>query len=212
METRTRGTAVTIINIRGTNGSGKTTLAKALAAIDTPEPKQVQLTQYYPKGKSVPKPLMGLKGERFVLVGPYRESSKTGGCDGIDTQDLIQIGVRKAVENYPLIHTVFEGVVVSTIYGRYAEFAKEMATTQPMLFVYLDTPLDVCYRRIQQRNGGKPIKEDLVADKYRSIRSTADKLVQAGCHVITMETERGTVPADVLARRLQRVANSLIGH
>ncbi len=44
-----------------------------------------------------------------------------------------------------------------------------------MVWAYLDTPIEVCLARIQARNGGKPIKEDLVRDKIKSIEATRYK-------------------------------------
>lgn len=188
---------MTIINIRGTNGSGKTTLARGLAG---PQASEVILTWYkQPRkdGSTYDRSIPGLQGSGVTLVGPYREGLKTGGCDGIKTQDLVGQAVEAAAPLGPV--TVFEGIVISTIYERWAAFAKRRGD---VMFMFLSTPLEECLRRIQQRNGGKDIKEDLVADKVRSIEATRVKLVAAGLpvHVLDWQGDPVAEAQEIIAR------------
>lgn len=166
-----------IINLRGTNGSGKSTVARALMGTD---PEEVELAEFQtPAGKwrqviGYRNPALGL-----IVVGPYR--TDCGGCDGVKTQDLICEAVTSAAKDFNQ-HVFFEGVIVSTLFSRYAKLADELGRDE-FVFAYLDTPLAVCLKRIQKRNGGKPIKEDLVADKVRAINSTRHKADAAGYRV-----------------------------
>jgi predicted kinase len=41
-------------------------------------------------------------------------------------------------------------------------------------FCFLDTPLSECLRRINERNGGRPINERIVASKHRTIARHAE--------------------------------------
>lgn len=160
-----------IINIRGTNGSGKTTCARNLLG-----------GQEYQRGS------LGLTGVTvnitaggIAVIGKY--SNACGGCDGIKTQDLICEAVREASQQFE--HVVFEGMLVSTLFKRYADLSTELPGG--IVFAYLDTPLLVCLSRIQQRNGGKPINEQLVADKVRAIESTRLKFMDGGFKVAMLD-------------------------
>lgn len=163
-----------IVNLRGTNGSGKSTVARDLIDLDQ-DAMRVTLVMYRTKaGREAGVFGYRLPNLRVVVVGKYETAC--GGCDGIKTQDLICDAVRAAADLEP--NVLFEGVIVSTLYSRYAELAKEFP--RRFAFAYLDTPLKTCLKRIQRRNGGKPIKEDLVAAKIRAIESTRQKAIADG--------------------------------
>lgn len=165
------------INVRGCNGSGKTTLLRFLAKdpacrvapVTVPDHKPIPIT-YCPGG--------------IALLGDYTPAATgtTAGCDRIKTQEAVKLAL-EAVGRDPAVDVMlFEGVVVSTIFGPWAEWAAGRASA-PMWWAFLDTPLALCLQRIQQRNGGKPIKEDQVADKHTTIARVAQKADQAGLPV-----------------------------
>jgi predicted ABC-type ATPase len=154
------------INIRGTNGSGKSTLARSffpngleLHLINDPSRKLLVVGQ------------MNLKGD--VLVGRYPEDpKKIGGLDTIRAFDIQREAIRRSFE-LGTGNVFAEGILCSTVFGSWATFADEMASVgRRVLWAYLDTPVEECLRRIQVRNGGQPIKEDLVRDKVRAIEAT----------------------------------------
>ena len=51
-------------------------------------------------------------------------------------------------------HVLFEGLIVTSVWGRWMELAKKV----PMHFMFLDTPLETCYERVLQRSGGRSPK------------------------------------------------------
>ncbi len=182
-----------IVNLRGTNGSGKSTVIFQL--LDGKTVEVVPLASYQSKAGR----------ERFVegylcqeldlvVVGKY--ATACGGCDGIPTQDLICESVRKA--STLAQNVLFEGVIVSTLFSRYSDLAKELGG---FTFAYMDTPLETCLARIQARNGGKPIKEDLVASKVRAILSTKEKARSAGHQVLDVPHKDATKSILNLIRR-----------
>lgn len=148
-------------------------------------------------GTTYQRSITGLRGGDVTLVGPYREGLKTGGCDGIKTQDLVRLATEAAAGMTP--HVVFEGIVIATIYERWAAWAKARGD---VVFMYLTTPLEVCLQRIQVRNGGKDIKEDLVADKVKAIESTRLKMVAAGLPVFQLDWQGDPLAQaqDIIAR------------
>lgn len=153
-----------IINLRGCNGSGKTTLARSLLNPET-------VTEVV---------LGGVKcttdaAAEVVLIGPYI-GRKTGGCDCLPDFDTVRRTVSAAALLYQ--HVVFEGVVLSTVYSSWATF--DDARGRDIVWAFLSTIPQVCLARIYVRNGGKPIKEELVLSKHRSILKVREKATADG--------------------------------
>ncbi len=192
------------INVRGCNGSGKTYLLRQLATDpacyvhhitvthwikDKPRPGKIQVAHspipvtYCPNG--------------IAILGDYtpaQAGATTAGCDRIKTQEATK-KVLELIAGTPNVKFIlFEGVVVSTIYGPWKDWAEKNGG---MAWAFLDTPLDVCLARIQARNGGKPIKEDQVADKYRTIQRVQEKAFNAGQTVLNLDHTKPL--ADLLA-------------
>lgn len=166
---------MTIINLRGCNGSGKSTAARALLAAGASE---IELAPYTtPRGQR--RAVLGyyVPALDLVVVGPYR--TECGGCDAVKTQDLVCDSVRLAAGHAS--NVFFEGVIVSTLFSRYLSLSEEVGG---MTWAYLDTPIEVCLERIQRRNGGSPIKEDLVRDKVKSVAATRTKAIAAGERIL----------------------------
>lgn len=163
---------MTIVNLRGTNGSGKSTVARALLG---PEHlRQPAILAPYRTPKGAQRYVQGTLNPELdlIVVGPYR--TDCGGCDAIKTQDLVKESVRIAATLAR--NVLFEGIIISTLYSGWATFAE----STPFTWAYLDTPVELCLARIQERNGGKPIKENLVRDKHAAIERTRLKAVSAG--------------------------------
>lgn len=161
------------INVRGCNGSGKTTLLRSLAR----DPRCMVVEASVPDHKPIP---ITYTPEGLAIIGDYTPAAAgatTAGLDRIKTQAAAKAVAEFAGANTEVKAVLFEGVVVSTIYGPWQEWSK---ANGGMVWAFLDTPLEVCLKRIQERNGGKPIKEDQVADKHRTIARVREKALEAG--------------------------------
>lgn len=186
------------LNLRGPNGAGKTTLFRHLA--QSPECRVVPVYQPVhrsadkgvqpakigtPKGKPI---VATLTPDGLAILGDYTPSATgtTAGCDRISRQDDIKAALVAASELPGVGLTLFEGIIVSTIFGPWLEWEQ---ANGGMAWAFLDTPLDVCLRRIQARNGGEPIKEDLVAGKHKTIRGVRQKAFAAGSCVYDIRWE-----------------------
>lgn len=176
------------INVRGPNGSGKTTLLRCLAR--NPECRLVEVHQPVhletdkgvkpekigkPKGRPI---VATVTPEGLALLGDYTPAATgtTAGCDRIRRQDDIKAALVAASALPGVRLTLFEGVIVSTIFGPWLEWER---ANGGMVWAFLDTPLEVCLKRIQERNGGEPIKEELVASKHKTIRDVRRKVLAA---------------------------------
>lgn len=168
-----------IVNIRGANGSGKSTAARFFIP---PNAVSVDLAPYKtPKG--TPRTVVGQLDEAHSVatVGSY--ATACGGLDQVPNFDLMRLSITMA--SAQANHVIAEGVLASTVYSSWAQYASQMKRDCyiDFVFAYLRVPLAECLRRIQIRNGGKPIKEHLVAHKISAIEGTRKKAIAADFRV-----------------------------
>lgn len=172
------------INIRGCNGSGKTTLLRSLAKSGPAHLVQVPVDEALGH-KSIPFTIV----EGLAILGDYVPGSTatTAGCDRVKTQAATKQALERAFAGLGVDLVLFEGIVVSTIYGPWKDWA---GANGGMLWAFLDTPLATCLERVQLRNGGKPVKEDQIADKHRTIARVRDKALADGLTVLDLPWEQ----------------------
>lgn len=171
-----------IVNIRGCNGSGKSTIPMSM--MDDPQMYVIE-KPYKGKPKKIATvfPTYG-----WIALGSYH--NKTGGLDGFPTTDFTKKVFWYVLKKYPEYNVILEGIMASTVYSTYAELFKQAENKYPDVHVIIFSllpPLEVCLKRIQKRNGGKPIKEDLVAGKYKTVERNATKFLNAGFQSITWD-------------------------
>lgn len=188
-----------ILNLRGTNGSGKSTLARgfipASAFHGNEDGGPVDLVHFPSPTKKDPGRQgqvegYGSRGMAAMIVGSYKTAC--GGLDTIASFSRQHAAIRAACRimnqaSSPRVASVIaEGVLASTVFGSWADFARETAEAgNPFAWVYLHVPLEVCLDRIRRRQletGGKEreIKKDLVVDKIKAISATRTKAIAAG--------------------------------
>ena len=164
---------VPVVNLRGANGSGKSFLAKQWKGRIGAEPYPrranlfgsstvVNVAEYYELND----------GGR--LIGNY--SRDCGGADKIRSQDEVAERVRAGIVSRAK-YVLFEGVIVSTVYEYWHNFSQSIGG---MLWVYLDTPLEVCLKRVSERNKNKKFDESLVRAKIRQVASTRRRAEEVG--------------------------------
>jgi hypothetical protein len=117
--------------------------------------------------------LLPNKQTLFVL-GDY--TNACGGADGIQPYSAIWPRVADAAAVFD--HVMFEGALISTTYGSIGQAAD--AYGADFVFAFLDTPLDVCVARVNQRRAaaGKPPLRDTksIDSKWVTISRLYDKL------------------------------------
>ena len=168
-----------VINVRGTNGSGKTYLVRKwmehVGAL--PYPRRADLfggttlcgpVQYY------------VLKDGGVVLGSYE--NKCGGCDVLKSFEAIEKLLRQRLADKPP-YLIFEGVIVSHIYGYWQRVSQSIGG---MTWVFLDTPLDECLKRVYARNKGKQINEDYVKEKHRAIHNIEVKARNDGENVVVL--------------------------
>jgi hypothetical protein len=183
-----------ILNFRGTSGSGKTTVVRGLMSkypIIIPLGEQPEKK---PDGYECRPDRTGLApydspvadAPNLYVVGSYKNTC--GGCDGIKTQNEACDRVRRYA---PLGDVVFEGLLISHIFGRYKLLDQEMNREHghTTIWAFLDTPLELCLDRIRARrdaraaaNGkeSKPLNTQNTEDKWHDARRSFEKATSSG--------------------------------
>lgn len=163
-----------IINIRGTNGSGKSWVVFKLM-------ERFGYTPIYGEGTKQIGVTLGTNASAIgrYLVGTAPSKS---GCDIFDKpgdQDVIAaliLGQYKGARE----HIIFEGLIVSGIYGRWRDFAR--AENRDFRWVFLNTPLDVCIANVRARRvlAGKPPEFNTanLVSKYKAVEMVRWKAKQ----------------------------------
>ena len=148
-----------IINIRGTNGSGKTYLVRGL------------IKRYH--GKPLPdskgKPAAYRLDGNIIVIGKYDVAC--GGADTLpkpDKRNSMDV-VENAVRYYADLgyHVIFEGLIVSSVWGRW----EKLAADYPTIFIFLDGTPEYFMKRVKSRNGGKPLKNEDKGWEYTHLGS-----------------------------------------
>lgn len=158
-----------IISLRGTNGSGKTTVVRELmqaAGICTPRYGVLGVRK--PEAYRIVPP--GVYHPVHVL-GPYDTPSACG-FDGVTNYDLQPLLIRKYAA---LGHVVFEGLISGKLWGRVGALLEELAPTQGVALLFLDTPLEECISRVQERRreagDARPFNEKNLRAVYAAVQS-----------------------------------------
>lgn len=177
-----------IVNIRGTSGSGKSTLIRNL--FDRQPGGMEKWMGKDPTRRKTDDVILGyMSADRRVGV-PGKYVTACGGCDAIATQDETQRRVRELSQM--TTNVVFEGLLISHIYGRWAEMARS-EYPGAWVFAFLDTPLEVCLERVGQRRkaGGneKPLNPANTVQKWHDSRSVAEKAARDGFRVVWLPWE-----------------------
>ena len=174
-----------LVNIRGCNGAGKSTIPMSMMS----DPDMFVQELLYSDGKRMAA-FTVFPSYGWIALGTY--FNKTGGLDGIRNMECTIAALYAAVGMYPEYDIIMEGILCSTVFSSYAELYHqiEQKASMQVLIISILPPLEVCLERIQQRNGGKPIKEDLVAGKRLSVARSHEKFKQEGFTCVKVDSFR----------------------
>lgn len=129
-------------NLRGTSGTGKTTVARHLLEKTSAEP-----IDWVKAGKPI------LYEGKFHHIPMYFLGSYEATCGGCDTIPSVKIVARRLRDHFsdeaPGI-LFFEGLMISHMLGTVGQAQIDTGLHRNIL-AYLDTPLDICLTRVEQR-------------------------------------------------------------
>lgn len=174
-----------LVNIRGCNGAGKSTLPMSMLS----DPGMYVEELKYSDGKRISS-FTVFPSYGWIALGTY--FNKTGGLDGIRNMECVKTTLYAALGMYPDYDIIMEGILCSTVFSSYSDLFHtiENQTDRQVMILSLLPPLEVCLERIQSRNGGKPIKEDLVAGKRASVARSHEKFKQEGFTCVKVDSSR----------------------
>lgn len=171
-----------LVNIRGTNGSGKSTIPFSFMNAD---PYAFELTYYIGSSEKVLATVFPSMG--WLAMGSYRTA-----CGGLDSYKTNE----QTFDSIKLIwdldfNIIMEGVISSTVRGSYLDFFTtindDMKNSREIVIYNLLPPFNICLDRIQQRNGGKPIKSDQVMSKYKTVENNIKYFTEAGLKCLRLD-------------------------
>lgn len=178
-----------LVNLRGCNGAGKSTIPMSM--MDDPE-------MYVHD-------IMGSDGKRisaitvfpsygWVALGTY--FNKTGGMDTLKNTAVTKMTLYAALDGFPEYNVLMEGILASTVRSTYIDLFHEVeqhyGKQLKVLIISLLPPVEVAISRVYSRNGGKPIKEDAVRDKWRIVAGNVSAFADAG--FISVRVDSSKVP------------------
>jgi hypothetical protein len=178
----------TIVQVRGTHGSGKSTVVRSLLAPQTSPDGRLQIAaQALRSDRGGQRPLGYVCMNGLTIVGSYE--TDCGGCDGITKQDEITARVREWSLHSDV---VFEGILASKTYERYAALAREQISRGGRyVFAYLNTPLVECLKRVGarrfRRGEDKPLNPANVIAGYEAVAKVRQKTIDAGFEVVDLD-------------------------
>lgn len=169
-----------VIQIRGSNGAGKTTIVRQFVQRNNLEIKKISI-----KGKETY--ISTNKDGSIVVLGRY--DKKTGGCDLYENTEHVLNTMMWAIINLRPKLIVFEGMIYSLSY-KFASKVSDLVKkyNYQYLAISLYTNPEVIFERIYKRNGGKAIKENLIFEKIKAVRSSHNKLITNGYNSKIIDT------------------------
>lgn len=133
------------------------------------------------------------------ILGSYHTHS--GGCDQIQPYDLILDLIRKYVERG---HVLFEGVIVSSSYGRVGRLMEEYGQEAVMLF--LATSLEDCLKNVQkrrtERGDDRTYNPANTISKFNQIAGSKGQMLKdAKLRVVDATSDKAKVVIEALLRK-----------
>jgi len=151
-----------IIKLHGTSGAGKTTIVREIMKQGQSQPllnnanRKIEAYKVY---------LPYLKSPLYVL-GPY-----TAVCGGMDSLSDVNDHMRLLNTYAHLGYVIYEGLLSSEYYGRLGIASEAYGNRH--IFVFLDTPIDVCLDRVTARRVAKgnmkPLNPDNTVGRIKKI-------------------------------------------
>lgn len=164
------------IHIRGANAVGKTSTARSCIAQGDYQVRLIKVA-----GKQYPYTYDEKRG--WIVTGRYDQKA-CGGLDGVicDAR-LMKMYINRLMKNVQCRVIVFEAVM----YGHTFKFGKELDDMcKKAGFRYkavsLEPDIKVVLENMKKRNGGKPVKYELLTNVYICNSKAAIRLKEAGIY------------------------------
>ena len=184
-----------LVQIRGANGAGKSTVPMSMQ--DDPNMYEVGIGAVNPRTQKPGAPFLTVFPKYgWVALGTYH--GKTGGMDTFSNNAETFQAFDYAWREYPEYHVLMEGVIASTIKSTYATLFQDYQDMvdkieinhRKIIIMSFTPPIEVCLARVQLRNGGKPVNEDAIASKWRTVDRNVQYFKDLGFVSLRIDTSR----------------------
>lgn len=175
-----------LVNIRGCNGSGKSTIP--ISMMKDPEMWVWDISGSDGKRRCS---FTIFPSFKWIALGTY--FNKTGGLDTIRDKATVRECLFAALDAFPEYDVLMEGILASTTFSSYSELFSEVERYYPdtqVIILSLLPPVEVAIQRVYKRNGGKPVKEDLIQAKWGMVYRSHKKFKIAGFTTIRVDSSR----------------------
>ena len=175
-----------LVNIRGCNGAGKSTIPMSM--MNDPDMFVQELVGSDGKGIGA---LTVFPSYGWVALGTY--FNKTGGLDTLKNNEVTRLTLYAALSLFPEYDVLMEGIMASTIRSTYIDLFHEAEAHYDGLKVIvlsLLPPVETALERVYRRNGGKPIKEDAVRGKWKTVERNVKYFAEAGFDSIRVNSAK----------------------
>ena len=173
-----------VIQLRGTNATGKTTAIRQFI-----EKGEFEIGTINVQG--LPIEFHEEKKRGIIILGRY-DLSTTGGIDGrITNKTVLRNSIVKILKELKPDVLIFEGIV----YGVTFKFAFELYSVLQKIGcdyigVCLIPPLDIAFKRVAERNGGKQINYMSLQSKWFTAQKSYEMLRRNGVPVVVVDTSK----------------------
>lgn len=190
----------TAFNPRGTSGSGKTTIARAIMDEAKAVPFRHSLRR-----------IVAYRGELFkvplYVLGSY--VSTCGGCDTIPSVGEAAGLIKELMDDPAPKIVVYEGLMISHMIGTVGAAVKPYGDRHVMAF--LNTPLDVCLRRVQDRRNARGATKEFnpsnTIKDHASVKRCQSNAIRDGFRVITLDYTNSIPQSFEVLHGLSRIAD-----
>lgn len=177
-----------LVNIRGCNGAGKSTIPMSM--LDDPKMfvQDIIGSDHKRIGSITVFPSYG-----WMALGTY--FNKTGGMDGFKNNWCTRSVLFAALELFPEYDLLMEGIMASTIRSTYIDLFHEVEEhygdmAPQVIVISLLPPVETAISRVYARNGGKPIKEDAIVGKWKTVERNVAAFRDAGFISIRVDSSK----------------------
>jgi hypothetical protein len=200
-----------IVKIGGCNGSGKTTLMRSL--MDTWAFTRVTNTavglkavEYHAKVSSTES--LGRAFNKVVVLGNY--ATVCGGMDTISDK-AVRLAMVAQYTRQRRTLVLYEGLITGKTYGAMGALSDAKGGV-PWLYVFMDTPFEVCVQRVLQRRAAKgnlaPFDpERTMRPTFGGVQSVQRRAAAAGHRVwLANHTHTAARQAKALCAQIEELA------
>ncbi len=127
----------------------------------------------------------------WIALGTY--FNKTGGLDTLKNNEITRLTLYAALSLFPEYDILMEGIMASTIRSTYIDLFHEVERNYKglkVLILSLIPPVETALERVYHRNGGKPIKEDAIRSKWKTVERNVKYFAEAGFDSIRVDSAK----------------------